>query len=158
MLWRQVWKEDNGKLFAPLVESHFSNDIEGKNYYNNCMCYEAVTQLKEDVNLKSNSRSDLQRRYYFLNPFSALRYFDLLCSWFCFFFIGATAQSIWDRILSKSYISCLSTEQQAALKKRVDQILKEKLPQFAQNFDEAKVLYPYTTDVVIAQKLPLSNN
>jgi len=54
-------------------------------------------------------------------------------------------QAIWERILSKSYISCLQEQQQNQLKQQVETMILDQLPQLK---DKVQVVeYPYVTDV-----------
>ena len=59
--------------------------------------------------------------------------------------IMCTRQMVWERVLSKSYISLLDAESQSSLKDEIDQILDQPDVVFNQN---GQVSFPYTTDVI----------
>jgi hypothetical protein len=64
--------------------------------------------------------------------------------------VNCTIDIVWERVLSKSYISQLPATEQEKLKERVYRLLREKVPQFAPGSPaDATVPYPYDTDVVI---------
>ncbi|KAL6060003.1 SAM-dependent methyltransferase [Balamuthia mandrillaris] len=62
-------------------------------------------------------------------------------------------QKIWGRILSKSYIASLDSQQKEELRQKVMQLLEENIPEFAKESSATEeVSYPYLTDVFWFQK------
>jgi len=59
-----------------------------------------------------------------------------------------TNQTIWERVLSKSYISCQPKDTQAKLKDTVYELLRKELPHLFEK-EGNTVEYPYNTDLVI---------
>jgi len=61
--------------------------------------------------------------------------------------VPVTRDLIWARILSISYISAMSAEQQAVVKKEILDYIEKAVPEFIANkAADASVIYPYRTD------------
>ncbi|CAG8472869.1 15097_t:CDS:2 [Acaulospora morrowiae] len=54
-------------------------------------------------------------------------------------------KTIWQRVLSKSYITCLNEETRENLKKRLTEILKSGTD--VERTEDGKIIYPYNTDL-----------
>lgn len=67
--------------------------------------------------------------------------------------VSNTRTAVWHRVLSKSYIAVLGTEQKEELKKEVDHILAGEDIHWDTQGEEQVLQYPYTTDVVWFKKL-----
>uniref|UniRef100_A0A0G4GPB7 Methyltransferase type 11 domain-containing protein n=1 Tax=Chromera velia CCMP2878 TaxID=1169474 RepID=A0A0G4GPB7_9ALVE len=65
------------------------------------------------------------------------------------FALEANRSLLWQRVLSRSYVACLSAEKQEALRKEAMQMLDE---EGVPDGDQNTFPYPYTTTVACAQK------